>query len=99
MDPRDVCTCGHQRAAHHKSESAKVSPIYAGKLSKTKTDCALCYCTHFKAGRRTLSKPSTAAMLTKIPGRTLYRLSGLGRKLLADISLRDKGRESGSFKS
>src|SRR5580658_691647 len=79
----DLCTCAHQCAVHHKSESAKVSPSVAGKLSKTKTDCALCYCTQFKVARRTLSKPSTAATLTKIPGGTLYRRSGLGRKLSA----------------
>jgi hypothetical protein len=63
MDPRDLCTCGHQHAAHHKSESAKVSPTHAGELSKT--DCALCYCARFKVQR--LSEPSPSAMLTAPP--------------------------------
>jgi hypothetical protein len=45
------------------------------------------------------SKPSTAATLTKILGRTLYRRSALGKKLLADVSVRDKGQESGWFES
>jgi hypothetical protein len=54
-----------------------VSPGYAGKLSKTRTDCAFCYCTHFRVER--LSKPSTAAKLTKTPGRTLFHRPGLGR--------------------
>jgi hypothetical protein len=89
---RDLCACGHQRAAHRKSESAQVSAAYAGELPKNKTDCALCYCAHFKMERRALAKPSTAEMLPKIPGRTFYRRSGSGMKSQADTSVRDERR-------
>src|SRR6267143_1929874 len=96
MKPRNICICEHQRAAHHKSESTKVSPSDAAKLSKTKTSCARCYCTQFKVTRRTHSKLSTAAKLTKFPGRTLYRRSGLGRRLPASIPIDDGEAKSGT---
>jgi len=35
MTPRDLCTCGHQRAAHHAGELPKVDPVYPGRPSKT----------------------------------------------------------------
>jgi hypothetical protein len=95
MKPRE-CICAHQRAAHHKTESTKVSPSDAGKLSKIETSCARCYCTQFKAKRRMPSKLSTAATLTKFPGRTLYRRSGLGRKLPASIPVDDGEAKSGT---
>ena len=42
---RDLCTCGHQRAAHQKGKSPKVDTGYSRIFN---TSCALCYCERFK---------------------------------------------------
>ena len=84
MEVRELCTCGHQRAAHHKAESPKPGPGAPGKMPKAKTDCALCYCTQFKGPRKTASDRSRTAILPT-SGKTLYRRSDLGRKLSAPI--------------
>lgn len=84
MNPRDLCTCGHQRAAHRKSESLKVDPAHLGKLPKTRQPCALCYCSQFKVERKPLPKPSSATM-QGAPVKTLYRRSEMGRTFPAAI--------------
>jgi hypothetical protein len=48
VEPRDLCTCGHQRAVHHKSESPKANTGYVLMVS---ANCAFCYCEQFKKGK------------------------------------------------
>jgi hypothetical protein len=42
---RDLCTCGHQHAAHQEGKLPKVNIDYPRIFNTT---CALCYCGRFK---------------------------------------------------
>src|SRR5579859_4698258 len=87
MEARELCTCGHQRAAHHKGEPPKAGSGGPAKAPKTRTECALCYCTQFKGPRKTAPDRSHTGILPTA-GKTLYRRSDSGRKLSAPVPVK-----------
>jgi hypothetical protein len=61
---RDLCSCGHQQAAHQKSNAPEVDTGYSHIFNTT---CALCYCDRFKKDTNRVFKGDLSPVKSRKP--------------------------------